>query len=165
MKNALYLALLFPSCLLAAEEYGSYFSPGLRIGWDFSGGLTFGGKISVGVLRDADLNNSMFFNVTVGFKAPISGKQKLWYREYNFVQAQFGLLAKRDTGFFIGGGLGMASLKHNPAKRKPMLTLFAGSLIFAETDFIFDRDRLVSTDFGLLAILPIPLTGFDFDFN
>ena len=66
----------------------------------------------------------------------------------------------------IGGGIGAMSSRHDPKmKNKMMLTLFAGSLIFAETDFIFDRDRLVSTDFGLLAILPIPLSGFDFGLN
>ena len=86
-KIAILVMISLPACLQASEDWITYVTPGIRLGWDFGDGLTFGGKISVGLLRDADLNESMFFNVTVGFKAPLTNREKFWYREYNFIQA------------------------------------------------------------------------------
>ena len=64
---------------------------------------------------------------------------------------------------FVGGGLGVMSSRHDPKmKNKMMATLSAGLVFFAEMDMIFNGDKLVSSDLGLLAVLPIPVSGFDF---
>jgi hypothetical protein len=156
-----------PVC--AQNGIAIYISPGLRIGWDSKGVTTLGGKISVGMTSNSDLNyedNFFYLNLTAGFKSPISGKTAALYDECNFLQLQLGG-APFENAFLLGGGIG--AVKFRKKDRDPswavLATLSMGNLAFEEADFFISGTKVINTDFGVLGILPLPIYGYDLGFE
>jgi len=161
------IVLIISGSSIASDKSFQYVSPGLRIGWNFGRGLTISPKICFGINTDYDFgDDTKYYNLTIGFKAPLFRKAKYNYEEYSFVELQAGCTPFSENSLFLGGGLGFMFYKDdNKTKFRPMVTIDFGLLIFVAFDFIFIEKKKISTDFGFLGIIPIPLKKLPSGFN
>jgi len=162
------VVFLISNSSIASDKTLKYISPGLRIGYEFGRGLTIGFKFSFGINinTDYDFDNSAYYNITFGVKSPLFRKAKYLYEKYNFIELQAGYTPFSENLLFLGGGLGfMFYQDSNKTRFRPMVTIDSGWLIFAAFDFIFLENKKISTDFGFLGIMPIPLNKLDLGFN
>jgi len=159
--------MISPQYGIATSKSFPYISPGLRIGWNFGRGLTISPKISFGINTDYNLGDDMkYYNLTIGFKAPLFRKAKYSYETHKFIEFQAGYTPIPENGLFLGGGLGFMFYKDDKkTKFRPMATIDFGWLIFLAFDFVFIEKKKISTDFGLLDIFPIPLSKWESGFN
>jgi hypothetical protein len=137
-----------------------YISPGIRIGYEFGNGFSFGAKVSIGISTDPE-----YYNITIGFQGFGHIESELSINNYYFVQIQAGY-PKPDSwkGPFLGGaGAGIAVFKDQGAKRiRPILNLSYGGLLYLDADFVVLGGAKIKTDVGVLAVLPIPLRKYNF---
>ncbi|MFO7890126.1 MAG: hypothetical protein R6V04_07280 [bacterium] len=157
-----FITLIIISSNCTASDNTFYVSPGLRIGWDFGRGPTISLKFSFGINTNYNTTsnfggNTKYYNITFGFKAPLFRRAKYHYEEYNFIGLQAGCTPITDNLLFFGGGLGFMFYKNShKTKFHPMVTVDFGLLIFGAFDLIFLENKRISTDFGFLAVVPIP---------
>jgi len=148
--------LLLVSGFCKSEERPlPYISPGLRIGYEFGRGFTFGGKLSLGISTDPE-----YYNVTVGFRGTTSRKPEHSSDDYYFIQVQAGYpKAESWEGPFLGSaGVGIALFGDRGAKRiRPIFNFCYGALLYLDTDIIVLGGSKIRLDFGTLASVPIPL--------
>lgn len=131
----------------------AYLSPGVRIGWEIGEGFTMSSKISLGIHFDSW--PSSYCNVTFGFKKPFFRKNG---QPYHFVEFQAGYMPFRGHDLFMGGGTGFMFYQENQKTCiRPMATVDFGFLIFTAFDFVLLENKKLSTDIGILGVLPIPL--------
>ena len=155
------LLLLFIVFLSFTNIYANgnkifYVSPGADVSWDLDGEFIFSPKISIGFYE-----NKTFYNLTLGYVS--SENVKLY--PYYYIEPQFGKLSDpmefRKLQIFTGLGLGVAI--HNKATGSNIslrASLFSGFGLFVKSSFLYSET--LYTDIGLEAILPIPLSKFEF---
>lgn len=142
--------LLLPFDLYPQDEI-IYVSPGISISWDLNGNFIVSPKVSFGFLRD-----DVFYNITLGRTASSSDKTASYY----FAETQFGILSNpmefRRVQFFSGGGIGV---NYHPNNQENTFSFrasaFIGYCAFLKATVI-TKDS-INADFGLEAVLPIPL--------
>jgi hypothetical protein len=153
--------------IIISNSFGQvYFSPGLRLGWDFGRGATISFKFSLGINFDITKNDDPFqyLNITYGVKQPLFRKTKHSYERYTHLELQGGFWPIR--AFLLGGGTGYIFYKEDTiTKRRPIVTVDLGCFVFAAIDVIFLENNETSKDFGFLGVFPIPFYGYDFNFN
>lgn len=155
-KNILFtLVILFASSVCYSQDGSVYLSLGVGISWNLKGNFIFSPKFSVGYLE-----NSKFYNITVG--GATSSNNEVF--PYYFIEAQFGILSKpmefRKLQLFTGGGIG---INLHPNHRNNSISFrasaFTGYGAFIKAAIITKEN--INADFGLEAVLPIPL-NFEF---
>ena len=157
MKRILLIISIF---IVSSTEFYSkdgtiYLSPGVGISWDLNGNFIFSPKFSVGYLE-----NSKFYNITIG-RATSSDNEVY---PYYYVETQFGVLSKpmefRKLQIFTGGGIG---INIHPNNRNNSISFrasaFTGYGAFIKATIITKEN--INADFGIEAVLPIPL-NFEF---
>lgn len=154
----IFIIALIISGNCTASDNTFYVSPGLRIGWDFGRGPTISLKLSLGINTNYNFDdNTKYYNITFGFKAPLFRKAKYNYEDYKFIELQAGFTPFYENLLFLGGGIGFIYYKNgNKTKYHPIITIDCGCFIFAACDFLILEDKKISTDFGFLVVAPIP---------
>ena len=157
MKKILLIITVF---IISTTEFYSqdgsiYLSPGIGISWDLNGNFIFNPKFSVGYSE-----NGKFYNVTIG-------RTSSSYNEvypYYYIETQFGVLSKpmefRKLQLFTGGGIGInLHLNQQNSSTSFRASVFTGYGAFIKATIITKEN--INADFGLEAVLPIPL-NFEF---
>ena len=153
MKRILLITLVFiiSSVEFYSQDGSVYLSPGVGISWDLNGNFIFSPKFSVGYLE-----NGKFYNITIG-RASNSNDEV--YPDYYF-ETQFGVLSKpmefRKLQLFTGCGIGINLHPNLPNSSISFrASAFTGYGAFVKATIITKEN--INTDFGLEAVLPIPL--------
>ena len=165
LRNGIIIAVIFGNASFLQAGNFWYFSPGLRIGWNFSGNFTVDTKISVGVNTDDNLENIVFYNITFGFNALSFAKNKSHFNRYNYIQFQTGKNLVKDDLTITGIGAGFIFNTTSANNFSPFIRLFAGFLFFPELDILFLNSNQTRFDFGIRGVLPILLRKTDLGFN
>ena len=157
MKKNILIALvvLFASSVCYSQNGSIYLSPGVGISWNLNGNFIFSPKFSIGYLE-----NSKFYNITVGIATNSNNEVFPYY----FIETQFGVLSQpmefRKLQLFTGGGIG---INLHPNHRNNSISFrasaFTGYGAFIKATIITKEN--INADFGLEAVLPIPL-NFEF---
>ena len=167
-ETILILIFLVGNFLNASAESFWYLSPGLRIGWNFSGNFTVDGKISIGLNTDDNLNKITFCNITLGFNALAFAKAKEnKFNEYNYVQFQAGssFLDIEDNLFITGMGAGFIFNTNNKNDFSPIIRLFSGFIVFPELDLIFLKRKQIVSYFGVRGVIPGSMQKINIGFD
>jgi hypothetical protein len=153
MKRILLIVsmFIFSSAEFYSQNGSIYLSPGIGISWDLNGNFVFSPKFSVGYLE-----NSKFYNITIGRTSSSNNEVYPYY----YVETQFGVLSKpmefRKLQLFTGGGIGV-NLHLNEVNNSISFraSAFTGYGAFIKATII--TKEKVNADFGLEAVMPIPL--------
>jgi hypothetical protein len=156
----LILSTIFIPILLSANgDKIPYFSPGLRIGWNFKKVITLDAKISLGI---AGIGPG-FCNVTAGARSAMVNFSHSGFDLFYHVDVQMGgggnSLFDRNSSLIYGGGLGIGFDKDGTF---PCISIFSGMLLFTTVDMFYSKFRGFNTDLGFQGVLPIPLIKLDF---
>lgn len=136
---------------LLADDAITYFSPGVRFGYNFGEGPTIGVKISLGRFTE-----NSFYNITFGTNLPLGKKGNQPFEKYNFLEIQGGMFSNPPILSF-GGGTGMAFFRNGKATIvAPKICAFKGLFAFATIDMVFLKEREIN-DFGFEFVLPVPI--------
>ncbi len=139
----IFLVISFSINIKAQDDF--YISPGLSLSWGGGTSVMFGWKISLGYF----VEEKYYYNITFG-------KQHQLFTENNHDQINYSYLEiQRGDNFgysplSAGGGIGMTFIDD---QIYPKISLFAGSLIFINLNYTFNK-RLF--DLGGKLVLPIP---------
>jgi hypothetical protein len=144
----------------SGEKPIPYISPGLRIGYEFGNGFSFGAKISLGIYTDPG-----YYNITLGVRAVSHKKPAPSVDEYNYIEFQAGYPNRESWGaaFLGGAGAGIVFLRDRGIRKiKPIFNLSYGLILFLDADIIPLDASEIKVDVGTLAVLPFPLKRVDF---
>ncbi len=157
MSKFTFLKFCLVAFVLGPNLYAQqYISPGVRIGYDFNGHVSFGLKISVGVY-----DKDSFINLTWGKKFLIGEKKTIPYSNYSYFDLQMGQfsgpMGKRKIQLFFGGGIGLIFYRGADKNHwAPRITTFAGNLVFTALDVNFIKEKKFHPDLGIQLVLPLP---------
>ena len=135
-----------------------YISPGVRIGYVFGKGLSFSGKISLGLAFGEEDKPFNFVNLTYGGKYIFSRKSTDWPHDFSYTEFQVGTV-NRDLGAYIGGSFGTYNLDRELLTTGLRYTIFSGALLFGSLEMESFTGVCRLYDFGMAGVLPIPLAS------
>jgi hypothetical protein len=146
-----FLAVLFIAQGIFAIAPNFYFSPGVRLGWSFGGGLTLGAKISFGVY-----SHDEFANITFGGQNLIFAHAQPRFENHAYADIEGGLLVANAV--YGGGGLGCIFYDRKIGlKVAPRVTSFIGYGLFPTLDLLYVRGLGIKSNLGLQGVVPIPI--------
>ncbi|MFO7890124.1 MAG: hypothetical protein R6V04_07270 [bacterium] len=159
-----FIIILVISNNCTASDNTFYISPGLRIGWEFGGGLTICPQLALGISIDLDddkNHNLKYLNITLGIKNFIIRTKDATYDSYCSLQLKAGyqpFLPSSAIG--IGGGIGVAFFREEKLIYLRPIATVEGTILFVAfptIDIFLLKQNKVHADFGILGLFPIPL--------
>jgi hypothetical protein len=147
--------LLAPANCIAQSFY--YVSPGFQVFYGTQNGLSFGAKISVGVMEAVgNSGNSNVFNITAGL---LKGEQLERYAEIQYVPVN------SNYAFMAGAGIGICSRPCVPGVGA-RVSFFSGMLLFEDVTYnYFGKPADNGFEFGSSIVTPILLKPPNLNFN
>jgi len=174
-KFAFILALLIIQLansdrVIASSKTDYYIAPGLRIGWNFRRGLSFGMEISFCLAKKLGWpNGTRSCNITLGTRMCITCNKKVQNKSYYFFKLQYcdQPFLRWSNALAVGGGFGFAFFNKNATTLvRPMISLYTGFIIYPAVDILFLDSKKINLDFGVFSAFFIPLQkSKDWGFN
>lgn len=146
----------FSNIAIASSNNNFFISPGIRIGLNFNGGLTFGCQFSFGRYFESESENGIHsYFITVGAKSFISKRERSSLPPYFFLKFEATCQPfLPSNAILLLGGAGVALHRKGDMSLSPLMTLSTGFLILPSFDIMLKKKK-INIDLGLLCLFPI----------
>jgi hypothetical protein len=148
MKRLLFFLLVFLLTRATfAQDVITYISPGVTLGWNTDGSVSFTPKISLGI---SSIYSGIFANITYGWTVLLAKRFNDDQQSYTFLEGQAGHI-------LLNGGYGVAFIKRNgKPETVPKINISAGAIYYLNYDLVLREGDNIG-NIGLQVVLPIPI--------